>query len=81
MSASPSASHRTRSAAARHSFLAGQQKFQSSTRRHQKMCETQVTAQVFEPEMPAVPSYIMYMHNLKCEIFILLKPQMNIKLR
>lgn len=46
------------------------------------MCETQVTAQVFEPERAAVlASYITYMHNLKREIFILLKPQMNIKLR
>lgn len=46
------------------------------------MCETQVTAQVLEPEKPAVlASYIMYIHNLKCEIFILLKPQMNAKLR
>lgn len=46
------------------------------------MCETQVAAQVFEPEMPALlASFTMCMHNLKCEIFILLKPQLNIKFR
>lgn len=33
---------------------------------------------VFKSEMPAV---LQYIHNLRLEIVILLKPQMNIKLR